>query len=311
MARIDARALERELAAVLKDRSPGEVRSMLLSLVSYGEGGSLVDELVGRRPARLISIIPSEAAESSARVSARCVLDREERAVCLEEIVIEAGADGAGLSAGTWAPLLIRELPAVLWYGAELEGLGSFSAEAQGSIDLCVLRSGGGVPAARILDGIGMPLADLSWESIAAPRRAVARLFDMGSMLSALGSIDAISVGAPSGEPVELFAAWLLDAGFGGKGPALRLSRRASWRVAFFSAGKEIGSIEAVDQGYRLIAHGAHGAHGKEAFHPERREKPLDAFIRLMDFPEEDPLYRRALRLLASGALGSDEGRES
>ncbi len=295
MARIDARALERELVAVLKERSPGEIRSMLLSLVAYGDSSGMVDELLGKRPARLISIVPSGAAESSARVSARCVLDREERATCLEEIVIEAGADGAGISAGTWAPLLLRELPAVLWYGADLEGLPSFAAEAEGSIDLCVLRSGGGVEAARLIAGIGIPLADLSWESIAAPRRALARLFDMGSMLSSLGDIDSIVLEAPPGEPLELFAAWVLETGFRSIAPpAIRLRRGASWRASFLSETRELGSFEGIEGGFRMVS----GC--KEAFHPERCEDAVEAFIRLMDFPEEDPLYRRALRFLAT-----------
>ncbi len=87
--------------------------------------------MLGKRPARIITITKARAPGTEVWVSGRCFPDKRNRGVCFEEVHIESGEDGVGLDPGAWAPLLIRDLPVFAWIP---DGLGTDGGTWEGAL---------------------------------------------------------------------------------------------------------------------------------------------------------------------------------
>jgi hypothetical protein len=237
---LDPRIIEQEISRIReKESNPysaGTKTNLFTLLVFRGEGAAApgtadpaetaLAYLLGRRPARIITIVRTRAARTEAWVSGRCFPDRRNRGVCFEEVRIEAGDDGMGADPGAWAPLLIRDLPVFAWMPDELEaGVASWDATlrvAAGFIDKLLVDSsrsaseaGRGTGALRALHLLrentadAFMISDFSWRRGRVLREQSARAFDPVDMRPSLASLRGVRLSGGSTEEASLFFGWL------------------------------------------------------------------------------------------------------
>jgi hypothetical protein len=236
---LDPRVIEQEIARMReKESSPysaGIKTNLFTLLVFRGEGQSIGDPadpadaaiqyLLGRRPARIITLTRSSAPRTEAWVSGRCFPDRRNRGVCFEEVRIEVGADGVGEDPGAWAPLLIRDLPVFAWLadGLTLEVERSLAGlvGAGGLVDKLLVDSSRSpdpvsgsdplAPLRRLREKAAgaFPISDFSWRRTRILREQSARAFDPPAMRQVLPSIRAVRLYGGSPPEAALVLAWL------------------------------------------------------------------------------------------------------
>jgi hypothetical protein len=178
---------------------------------------SALQRLLGKRPARIITLAWTNAAATEVWVTGRCFPDRMNRGVCFEEVRIETGRDGVGADPGAWGPLLIRDLPVFAWCADGLpEPNGPWAAalrDGAGLLDKLLVDSSratlGGLCRLGIESREAFPLADFAWQRTRVLREQAARAFDPGPMRPLLAQLS--SVRLHGGAPAEagLFFAWL------------------------------------------------------------------------------------------------------
>jgi hypothetical protein len=192
----DPVVIERKIDGLLQDSGGALKRSSLLTLVivhpreRQAEMARRMDYIFGKRPLRVIRIETGYGAATTVDVSARCLPHPAGEEVCFQEIVFYSGADQRGLDPALWQPLIIRDLPAVLFC---LEGtalLRRVVRHMDFMPDKCLVDTGaegaGAAPVAylEMLTGLaalaeaGVPVADLSWRALTGLRLLAARLFD-------------------------------------------------------------------------------------------------------------------------------------
>ena len=237
---LDPRVIEQEIARIReKESNPysaGTKTNLFTLLVFRGEDAvapgtadpadAALQYLLGRRPARIVTIVRTRAARTEAWVSGRCFPDRRNRGVCFEEVRIEAGDDGVGTDPGAWAPLLIRDLPVFAWM-PDGPGAGGTSWEATlrgaaGFIDKLLVDSSRAAPAAG--RGIGalrtlqllwqstagaFMISDFSWRRGRVLREQSARAFDPSDMRPSLASLRGVRLFGGSPAEASLFFGWL------------------------------------------------------------------------------------------------------
>lgn len=235
---LDPRSIEREIARIRERESnpySSGVKTNLFTLVIFrkpedpGKGdpiASALQYMLGRRPARIITIGQGDAAETGVVVSGRCFPDRRNRGVCFEEVRIESGADGLGQDPGAWAPLLIRDLPVFAWWPDGLSGSGHASQapvlEASSLIDKMIVDSGNtsddqgaalaamrGLLALQEKAGGSFFLSDFAWRRSRVLRELTARAFDQPETRPRLAEIRSVSLDGGSRADGLLFFSWL------------------------------------------------------------------------------------------------------
>jgi hypothetical protein len=228
---LDPRVIEREISRIReKEANPysAGTKTNLFTLLVFREPGAVLpgaadpvdaalQHLLGKRPARIITLARADAAATEAWVTGRCFPDRRNRGVCFEEVRIETGRDGLGADPGAWGPLLIRDLPVFAWCPdglPEREGQwASALRDGAGLIDKLLVDSANATLAsARRLEAAfreAFPVSDFSWLRTRVLREQAARAFDPGPMRLLLARLRA--VGMRGGAPAEagLLFAWL------------------------------------------------------------------------------------------------------
>ena len=209
--RFDPETIEHNLRNLQRELSPGEARSTLLNLliISREEEKVSIEEflskLLGRRSARIIHIVLSEAEKSDIKVNARCIPDREDIGVCFQEIYITAGRDGKGAAPGSWTPVLIRDIPTIVLWMNGIISPPSILHHVLEQSDKVILDTeehlNKGEDAGELFRGIadhffsrGILLSDLSWKRIEELRRLSARVFNQDPLLSKLYDIEEIAI---------------------------------------------------------------------------------------------------------------------
>jgi hypothetical protein len=179
--------------------------------------------LLGKRPARIITIHRARSPKTEVWVSGRCYPDRRNRGVCFEEVRIESGDDGVGADPGAWAPLVIRDLPVFAWMP---DGLAAAAEEwtpairgAAGLIDkLLVDSSHGGEDRAAVIRALGQMreatadtflVSDFSWRRSKVLREQTARAFDPPEMRALLPAVRSARLYGGSRMEAWLFFEWL------------------------------------------------------------------------------------------------------
>ena len=182
--------------------------------------------LLGKRPARILTLTRANAEKTEAVVSGRCFPDRNNRGVCFEEVRIACGNDGLGADPGAWAPLAIRELPVFAWMPDTLEEeLALWEPalrQAAGIFDKLVVDSSHGARAAanggnalgalgRLRDAVAdaFIVSDFSWRRGQVLREQSARAFDPMDMRPHLAAIRRVQLYGGSPAEAQLFFAWL------------------------------------------------------------------------------------------------------
>jgi hypothetical protein len=206
--------------------APAAASGALSSLGTADPAERALTFLLGKRPARIITVTRVSAPRTEAWVSGRCFPDKRNRGVCFEEVRIEAGDDGMGMDAGAWAPLLIRDLPVFAWMpdGPEIQDAWAASLRsAEGLIDKLVVDTsraetgwtGGEATGLRALLRLRettagtIPLSDFSWRRGRVLREQTARSFDAPEMRLLLGSVRAVRLYGGSPSEASLYFHWL------------------------------------------------------------------------------------------------------
>ena len=237
---LDPRTIEQEISRIReKESTPfssGTKTNLFTLLIFRGNAESTpgaadpvestLSFLLGKRPARIITIARVRADRTEARVSGRCYPDRRNRGVCFEEVRIESGDDGVGADPGAWAPLVIRELPVIAWMPDTLEEEAELwepaLRQAAGIIDKLVVdssrsagASGDSKGALRALGFLNnsvsdsFVVSDFSWRRGRVLREQSARAFDPPEMRPHLAAIRKVRLYGGSPAEAWLFFAWL------------------------------------------------------------------------------------------------------
>lgn len=250
---LDPRSIEREIARIReKESNPfaAGAKTNLFTLVRIRDkaGGTgdpseaALQFLLGKRPARIITIERTAAARTEASVSGRCFPDRRNRGVCFEEVRIDSGDDELGLDPGAWTPLLVRDLPVYLWWLPGLAaGAGAVPAPIRGAaelIDKLIVDTSpageaagaelGALARLRAATGGVFEISDFSWRRGRVLRELSARAFDPPEMRPRLAELRGVDLGGASRAEALLFFSWLSSrlgwspAGGDGGNPAFR-----------------------------------------------------------------------------------------
>jgi glucose-6-phosphate dehydrogenase assembly protein OpcA len=220
--------IERELERIQRQNSPTEARTAILNLVVFSRKEAAAQteralgHVVGQRAARVIHVIPTDQAESDVSLSARCYLDRERKSVCVQEIVIENGGDGVGAAAGTWTPLLIRDLPVYAVWFDTISGQTERLQDLQEQCDTLIIDSEqsvafGDAPADLVgtitgdLAARGVVVSDFVWQRLLPLRRITARYFDPVHRRGALERIRSVEIVSAPAVFGSLYVAWLAE----------------------------------------------------------------------------------------------------
>ncbi len=224
--RVDAVAVDQELSRLQRELTNSDVRTSLFNLVVMSPDAerAMVDEaltyILGKRAARVIHVVSTDAAESSLEVSARCFIDHEKRGVCFEEVIITNGTDGAGGAPGSWTPLLIRDIPTFVLWLDRVSGNEELFRHAQNQSDkvivdgdLSVERGDTAVALIRHLAesarDTSAPLIDFSWKRLLPARKLLADAFDAHPGRSnEIARVEARGLAPMSGELLRL---WLSE----------------------------------------------------------------------------------------------------
>jgi hypothetical protein len=238
-AALDPRVIEQEIATIReREATPysAGTKATLFTLIilrahdavapgSADHVESSLQYLLGRRPARIITITDGDAQSTEAFVSGRCFPDKRNRGVCFEEVRIKSGRDGLGRDPGVWAPLVLRDLPVYVWMpeaGLSDDPWGPTLRQAAGIIDKLFVDSSRALPAEEAADGTlpflrglrtrtsGIPLfADFAWRRGQVLREQSARAFDPVEMRPLLAAVSKVRLYGGSRAEAALFFRWL------------------------------------------------------------------------------------------------------
>jgi glucose-6-phosphate dehydrogenase assembly protein OpcA len=210
------------------------MRTSVLTLVVVAPRPETVDRamtavatLATRHPSRAVILSPTDPdgpARFDAHVYASCqVPERGSTEICTEEILIKVGGELAQHLAGTVAPLLIHDLPVVLWWPDDVPFERHDYVELAGECDRLFVDSGhfrgDGRERLRGMAGAireGLVVHDVSWMRLMLWRELLASLFDHPLLLPELRSIVSIRVDVARPGRQErlaralLFVGWLM-----------------------------------------------------------------------------------------------------
>jgi glucose-6-phosphate dehydrogenase assembly protein OpcA len=209
-------------------------RTSVLTLVVVAPRPEVVDRamavvgtLATHHPSRAIVLSPSDPdgpADFDAHVFASCQLpDRARSEICTEEILIRLGGELAQHLASTVAPLLIHDLPVVLWWPDDVPfGRPDFNELADECDRLFVdsghFRGHGLQRLQGLADAVygGLVVHDVSWMRLMLWRELLASCFDHPLLTGELKHLASIRVDvARPGRDVRLsravlFIGWLM-----------------------------------------------------------------------------------------------------
>jgi glucose-6-phosphate dehydrogenase assembly protein OpcA len=210
-------------------------RTSVLTLVVVAPRPELVDRamatvatLASRHPSRAVVLSPSDPdgpASFDAHIYASCQLPESGSSeVCTEEILIKVGGELAQHLSSTVAPLLIHDLPVVLWWPDDVPfGRDDFT-ELADEVDRLFVDSGHfrhhGLTRLRgmadAVDG-GLVVHDVSWMRLMLWRELLASCFDHPLLIRELRHLRSIrvDVARPRGDVrlsrAVLFVGWLMS----------------------------------------------------------------------------------------------------
>jgi glucose-6-phosphate dehydrogenase assembly protein OpcA len=233
---VDVRAIERELTALWKQAADDQdeggqavTRTCVLNLVIATAGGRAVDEvtatvgeLTARHPNRAIVVGATPGATDElldAWVQAHCQMPGPGRPqVCCEQITIEARGSAVARVPGTVLPLLVPDVPVMLWWPRGEPFDSPIFSRMCDLADRIIVDSASFAAPEAGLSGLAALVAerkavsDLAWARLTPWRELIAQFFDAPAMLAHLDTIERVTleVEARAGEPVDRTQALLL-----------------------------------------------------------------------------------------------------
>jgi glucose-6-phosphate dehydrogenase assembly protein OpcA len=186
-----------------------------------------VSMLAARHPSRAVVLSPTDPdgpADFEAHVSAACQLpERGSSEICTEEILIRVAGELTGHLASTVAPLLIHDLPVVLWWPDDVPFGRPDFIELAAECDRLFIDSGhfrgNGLERLRgLAEAVrgGLVVHDVSWMRGMLWRELLASCFDHPLLVRELRHLQSVrlDVARPGTElrlsRAALFVAWLI-----------------------------------------------------------------------------------------------------
>ena len=210
-------------------------RTSVLTLVVVAPRPELVDRamatvatLASRHPSRAVVLSPTDPdgpASFDAHIYASCQLpEKGSSEVCTEEILIKVGGELAQHLSSTVAPLLIHDLPVVLWWPDDVPFGRPDFAELADEVDRLFVDSGqfrrhGLTRLKGMADAVygGLVVHDVSWMRLMLWRELLASCFDHPLLIRELKHLRSIrvDVARPGGDVrlsrAVLYVGWLMS----------------------------------------------------------------------------------------------------
>jgi glucose-6-phosphate dehydrogenase assembly protein OpcA len=175
---------------------------------------AVIEALARRHPSRAVIVSPSDPdgpTSVDAHIYAACQLsERSGAEICTEEILLKVGGPLCQHLATAVAPLLIHDLPVVLWWPDDPPfGSRQFrdvAAEADRLlVDSGTFRDDGGRRLAGMAAAMseGMIVNDIGWMRLTLWRELLAGMFDHPLLTSELGNIRSVRIDV--GRPAQTF----------------------------------------------------------------------------------------------------------
>ncbi|MBN1523662.1 MAG: glucose-6-phosphate dehydrogenase assembly protein OpcA [Spirochaetales bacterium] len=223
--------IEARLSETLSRASHDAVKASLLTLiiVHNKENNSavenLLDGLFGKRPLRIIRVESGFNTPTSIDVSARCFSGLMRGGICFEEIIVYNGPDKKGLDPGLWTPLILRDIPAAVFWFDKTACLPAVMKQADHFVDVCIVDSGELEKMGELPQDFfsflysyfieeqkkerRVPLVDMGWRRILPLRQSTALLFDQDNLTPSLKEIESVSLNGFSESDMLLYTGWL------------------------------------------------------------------------------------------------------
>lgn len=190
---------------------------------------AIVNALASRHPSRAIVLSPGDPdgpTTFDAHIYAACHLSALSGAeVCTEEILVKTGGELSQHLATVVAPLLIHDLPVVLWWPGDPPFASRHFKDLAGASDGLLVDSGSfrddgaaGLRGMAAAAGEGHSVHDIGWMRLSLWRELLAGLFDHPLLTRELGSARHLRIDfARPGSAVRIskaacFAGWLAAA---------------------------------------------------------------------------------------------------
>ncbi len=211
-AAVDIHAIDRTLSAIWRDAAGSNnsvSRVCVLNLVAMldsadqiGPTTEMIARLTDRFPSRAIVVAATEDAGPplEAWVQAHCQLPSPGRPqVCCEQISVVARPDGHARLPGLILPLLVPDVPVVLWWPRGEPFGGPLYGRLQPLADHIIVDSRtfqAGLSGLERLVGAchGAAVSDLGWGRLTSWRELVAQFFDAPGMLRHLNTLESVAV---------------------------------------------------------------------------------------------------------------------
>lgn len=240
------------------EQGSGVLRACSMSLlVLAGEDddpariGQTLAAIMPENPSRviLVRVLASAEPSSRARVSAQCWEPfGQRRQICSEKVEIDVSGPSLADVPRLVAPVLIPELPVVLWCrGARIFEMPAFQAIAELAGKVLLDSAAFADPAAILqrmaeLAGTGHVLSDLAWTRLTWWRELIAQIFENPSCLARLPEVTEVRIRVAGGKipvPGRYLAAWLTA--------GIRTAGGAAKPVFSTGAGGEAGTLRQVE----------------------------------------------------------------
>jgi len=215
--------VETELSNLRRHEERAAVRTSVLTLVAVVRSEAeadvartIIHDLGARHPSRTLVLVagesesgPDNAIDAAVWVYA---LERDERAVCFEEVVLRVHGKGRFHLDSVVEPFALPDVPLVVWLPAGLPSAGDPLMAAANRVVVdsrAVAEAGGDVLTRSATLARRLPVADLSWMRLALWRGVLAGLFQGAVYRPFLDGVDRVEVAGNRG-PRSLLGGWLL-----------------------------------------------------------------------------------------------------
>jgi len=216
----------------------------------------ILAEVSARHPSRMILLLPrpEQQEPTSAYVTALCHVAGKSKQVCCEQIVIQAGPDGLRRLPSIVQPLLVPDLPVVLWWRDRPPAGERLFQELRDSADRVILDSSEMADPLQELPKLAAALgssrwtgySDLAWSGLTPWRSMLAGFFDVPALRPHLARLDRVEIEAlaptDTGLPVQtvLLAGWLASRLRWLRAGPLARGANGEWQATMQAEGRSI-----------------------------------------------------------------------
>jgi glucose-6-phosphate dehydrogenase assembly protein OpcA len=215
--------VESALTELRRHEQRAAVRTSVLTLVTVVRSEaecelarSIISDLGARHPSRTLVIVALDDEPDAPNGTDAAVwvhaLEREGRAVCFEEVVLQVRGKARHHLDSVVEPFALPDVPMVVWLPAGLPSPGDPLMQAADRVVVdsrAVAEAGGDVLARSATLARRLPVADLSWMRLEQWRSMLAGLFEGALYRPFLHAVDRVEVCGNYG-PRYLLGGWLM-----------------------------------------------------------------------------------------------------